>query len=142
MVDQGKGYHYPHCLEGLQSKAWVHAYALNETVDEQTLVNQRDAWAICGRVRVGGVQASVNPKVETVEELQARRKNLHLGMMKLAKEDLNLVLQAAYAAFMVPPKPPQPHHPRPLLLTWNGARLDPFEASSLGPLRSELAWTP
>ena len=35
-------------------------------------------------------QASVNPKAETVEELQERRKNLHLGMCKLLREDLAL----------------------------------------------------
>jgi hypothetical protein len=34
-------------------------------------------------VGVGGLQASVNPKAETVEELQGRRKALHLGMCKL-----------------------------------------------------------
>ncbi len=33
-------------------------------------------------------QASVNPKVETVEELQGRRKRLHIGMCKLLREDL------------------------------------------------------
>jgi hypothetical protein len=33
-------------------------------------------------------QASVNPKVETVEELQARRKRLHTGMCKLLRQDL------------------------------------------------------
>ncbi len=47
------------------------------------------AWCV---VRVG--QASVNPKAETVEELLARRKNLHIGMVKLAREDLSLYLQA------------------------------------------------
>jgi hypothetical protein len=46
---------------------WVHACALDEA-----------AW----------VQASVNAKVETVEELQARRKNLHIGMCALLREDL------------------------------------------------------
>ncbi len=35
----------------------------------------------------------MNPKAETVEELQGRRKNLHMGMCKLLKEDL--ALQAA-----------------------------------------------
>jgi hypothetical protein len=35
-------------------------------------------------------QASVNPKAETVEELLCRRKNLHLGMCKLLREDLAL----------------------------------------------------
>ena len=37
-----------------------------------------------------GMQASVNPKAETVEELQGRRKALHLGMCKLLREDLAL----------------------------------------------------
>jgi hypothetical protein len=54
------------------------------------------------------VQASVNPKAETVEELQGRRKALHLGMCKLAQEDLTLVLQAAYDATVVLFSPP--HH--------------------------------
>ncbi len=36
----------------------------------------------------------MNPKAETVEELLARRKNLHMGMVKLAREDLSLTLQA------------------------------------------------
>ncbi len=39
-------------------------------------------------MRPAWVQASVNAKVETVEELQARRKNLHLGMCELLREDL------------------------------------------------------
>lgn len=30
----------------------------------------------------------MNPKAETVEELQGRRKRLHLGMCKLLREDL------------------------------------------------------
>jgi hypothetical protein len=48
-----------------------------------------------------GRQASVNPKTETVEDLKARRKNLHMGMLKLAKEDLHHTLQAALNAFQV-----------------------------------------
>ncbi len=48
-----------------------------------------------------GAQASVNPKAETVEELLARRKNLHMGMLKLAKQDLALTLQAAIDAYAV-----------------------------------------
>jgi hypothetical protein len=55
-------------------------------------VGARGAW---------GTQASVNPKAETVEELQGRRKGLHMGMVKLAKEDLNLTLQAAFDAYTV-----------------------------------------
>ena len=45
---------------------------------------------VCNAASGGGrgAQASVNPKAETVEELQARRKNLHLGMCKLLLEDL------------------------------------------------------
>jgi hypothetical protein len=39
-------------------------------------------------------QASINPKAETVEELQARRKNLHMGMCKLLKEDLVLIAES------------------------------------------------
>ena len=53
-------------------------------------------WGVWG---VG--QASLNPKVETVEELQSRRKNLHMGMVKLARQDLSLTLQAALDAFLV-----------------------------------------
>ncbi len=34
------------------------------------------------------MQASVNPKAETVEELQSRRKNLHMGMCELLRQDL------------------------------------------------------
>ena len=52
--------------------------------------------------RVSG-QASVNSKVETVEELLARRKNLHMGMLKLAREDLALILQTELDAMKVPP---------------------------------------
>ncbi len=60
----------------------------------------------------------MNPKAETVEELLARRKNLHLGMLKLAREDLVLALQAAHTVSVVPsparprrrtrPRPPSP----------------------------------
>ncbi len=48
----------------------------------------------------------MNPKAETVEELLARRKNLHMGMLKLAKEDLGLTLQAAIDAYTVLATPP------------------------------------
>jgi hypothetical protein len=58
-------------------------------------------------VRVG-VQASVNPKAETVDELQARRKHLHMGMLNLAQEDLSLTLQAANDDYKVRPPPPPP----------------------------------
>ena len=33
----------------------------------------------------------MNPKAETVEELQMRRKVLHMGMCKLLREDLSLL---------------------------------------------------
>ncbi len=45
----------------------------------------------------------MNPKAETVEELQGRRKKLHMGMVKLAREDLGLTLTAACDASSVPP---------------------------------------
>ena len=50
-----------------------------------------------------GDQASVNPKAETVEELQSRRKNLHMGMCKLLKEDLSLQAEAILADGSAPP---------------------------------------
>ena len=53
-------------------------------------------------------QASVNPKAETVEELQSRRKRLHLGMVKLAREDLERQALQAQDAFKVSPAPPRP----------------------------------
>jgi hypothetical protein len=43
----------------------------------------------------------VNPKAETVEELLGRRKALHMGMLKLAREDLTLTLQAGIDAYAV-----------------------------------------
>jgi hypothetical protein len=52
-------------------------------------------------VCVWGIQASVNPKAETVEELQGRRKALHLGMLKLAREDLARTLGASIDDFKV-----------------------------------------
>ena len=36
----------------------------------------------------------MNPKAETVEELQSRRKNLHMGMCKLLREDLALTAES------------------------------------------------
>ena len=48
----------------------------------------------------------MNSKVETVEELKGRRKTLHLGMLKLAQEDLALALQANHAAHQVRRSPP------------------------------------
>ncbi len=53
-------------------------------------------------------QALVNPKVETVEELLGRRKNLHMGMTKLARDDLALSLQNGIEAFEVAPHPHSP----------------------------------
>ena len=52
----------------------------------------------------------MNPKAETVEELQGRRKNLHMGMLKLAREDLALSLQGAYDAFVVHSPAPEIYH--------------------------------
>ncbi len=54
------------------------------------------------------MQASVNPKAETVEELQGRRKHLHMGMLKLAREDLALLLQAGIGDFTVRARPSPP----------------------------------
>ncbi len=50
----------------------------------------------------------MNPKAETVEGLLGRRKGLHLGMLKLALEDLALTLQAALDSHVVPPFPAYP----------------------------------
>ena len=47
-------------------------------------------------------QASVNPKAEGVEELQTRRKRLHMGMCKLALEDLMRLVKQKDDAFKVP----------------------------------------
>ncbi len=44
------------------------------------------------------MQASVNPKAETVEDLQRRRKGLHLGMCKLLREDLSIMAEQRAAA--------------------------------------------
>jgi hypothetical protein len=48
----------------------------------------------------------VNPKAETVEELQGRRKTLHMGMLKLARDGLSLKLQAAIDSSVVSFSPP------------------------------------
>ncbi len=72
-----------------------------------------------GRVgRVG--QASVNPKAETVEELLSRRKNLHMGMVKLAREDLSLTLQAEIDSHKV--TPPSPSRANRFLTHENSSR--------------------
>ncbi len=41
----------------------------------------------------------MNPKAETVEELQKRRKGLHLGMCKLLREDLSLLAEQRAAKY-------------------------------------------
>ena len=43
----------------------------------------------------------MNPKIETVEELRGRRKALHMGMVKLAREDLERQLLGFEADFQV-----------------------------------------
>jgi hypothetical protein len=58
-----------------------------------------------------GRQASVNPKAETVEELLGRRKNLHMGMSRLARDDLALTLTATLDSFLVLPPPHLPFFP-------------------------------
>ncbi len=40
----------------------------------------------------------MNPKAETVEELQRRRKGLHLGMCKLLREDLSIMAEQRAAS--------------------------------------------
>ncbi len=50
----------------------------------------------------------MNPKAETVEDLLERRRNLHVGMLKLAREDLTFHLQASMDAFKVPQSPLEP----------------------------------
>jgi hypothetical protein len=51
--------------------------------------------------RHSATQASVNPKAEVVEELKSRRKRLHSGMVKLAREDLERNTLQAETAFKV-----------------------------------------
>ena len=46
----------------------------------------------------------MNPRAETVEELKSRRKRLHMGMVKLAREDLERQTQQAEAAFQARPR--------------------------------------
>ena len=46
-------------------------------------------------------QASVNPKAETCEDLQSRRKRLHVGMCKLAREDLERLVKQKESEFKV-----------------------------------------
>ena len=43
----------------------------------------------------------MNPKAETVEDLQGRRKRLHVGMCKLAREDLERTVRQAEEGFQV-----------------------------------------
>jgi hypothetical protein len=47
------------------------------------------------------LQASVNPKAESCEDLKSRRKRLHVGMCKLAREDLERLLQQNASEFKV-----------------------------------------
>jgi hypothetical protein len=46
-------------------------------------------------------QASVDPKAESCEELKSRRKRLHMGMCKLAREDLYRRVTQTEGAFKV-----------------------------------------
>ncbi len=79
----------------------------------------------------------MNPKAETVEELQGRRKALHLGMIKLAREDLALRLQAAMDSHTVlSPRhaaPLPPHSPMPRGCRY-GRLTDADTAGCLSPL--------
>ena len=43
----------------------------------------------------------MNPKAETCEDLQSRRKRLHLGMCRLAREDLEPKALEKEAEFQV-----------------------------------------
>jgi hypothetical protein len=61
-----------------------------------------NAGALSGRGWARG-QASVNPKAETVEELQSRRKNLHSGMCKLLREDISIQAEAVLTDSSAPP---------------------------------------
>ena len=56
-----------------------------------------------------------------MEELQARRKNLHIGMVKLAREDLSLTLQAKIDTHTV--TPPSPSSASGFLTRENRSRL-------------------
>ena len=55
----------------------------------------------------------MNPKAETVEELQARRKNLHMGMIKLARDDLSFTLETSISTFVR-----KVQFPTPLILAY------------------------
>jgi hypothetical protein len=46
------------------------------------------------------LQANINPKISTVEELQGRRKTLHCGNAALLRRDLVLQAKAALQTFM------------------------------------------
>ncbi len=46
-------------------------------------------------------QAGINAKAETVDDLQGRRKRLHIGMCKLAREDLSVRIDLTLADFKV-----------------------------------------
>ncbi len=81
----------------------------------------------------GCVQASVNPKAETVEELQGRRKALHMGMLKLAREDLALALQAEHDSSVVLPPPHTP-------FCWAFLHTHPTTMSLLQPRAACETW--
>jgi hypothetical protein len=52
-------------------------------------------------LRLSLLQASVNPKAESCEDLKSRRMRLHVGMGKLAFEDLERLLKQKEGAFKV-----------------------------------------
>jgi hypothetical protein len=52
-------------------------------------------------LRLSLSQASVNPKAESCEELESRRKRLHVGMCKLAREDLERQVKQNESGFKV-----------------------------------------
>ncbi len=54
-----------------------------------------------------GAQATVSPKIQTVEELQGRRKALHIGMCTITRENLALTLQKARGLSKVLQQPTQ-----------------------------------
>ncbi len=115
------GHRHGRCENSVVQRGWEVAHCNSYIADlkrfisilEQVQMQRNELVTGCGRgcgrgCEGYGVQASVNPKAETVEELQGRRKALHMGMLKLAREDLALVLQAAHDAYLVPASPPPP----------------------------------
>ncbi len=71
-------------------------------------------WSLCSvKLEASGLrlslsQASVNPKAETCEDLKSRRKRLHVGMCKLALEDLEWLVKQKDDAFKVVQNPIAP----------------------------------